>query len=107
MFKIFITNFLSFTSFLGFWVFYRDLYDFIKEADGRVVSSFVKCNKPKKEIYLKLLDEYKLKASECVFIDDLEINIKGANDVGINGIVYKNLDDTLEKLNKFICKEAG
>ena len=84
-----------------------DLYDFIQNADGRIVSSFVKCNKPEKEIYLKLLDKYKLEASECVFIDDLEVNIKGASDVGINGIVYKNLADTLEKLNKFICKEEG
>ena len=82
-----------------------DLYDFIKEAGGMVVSSYVKYNKPEKEIYLKLLDKYKLVASECIFIDDLERNIKGGESVGINGIVFKNLDDTLEKLNTYTYRK--
>ena len=33
---------------------------------------------------------YKLSAHESVFIDDLEINVRAAKDLGIDGIVCRN-----------------
>ena len=56
--------------------------------------------KPSEEIYRYLLDKYKLKAEECLFIDDLEANIEGAKKVGMKGEVFKqNYDEIIKKYN--------
>ncbi len=78
------------------------LCPFIREANGMLISCDVLMVKPEKEIYLALLDKYDLKASECLFIDDLPANIKGAKGVGINGIVHKNLDETYKELERYL-----
>ncbi len=79
-----------------------DLCPFIRNADGMLISYSVLKVKPEKEIYLELLDRYKLNADECLFIDDLPANIKGAESVGIKGIVHKNLDDTYKELERYL-----
>ena len=40
--------------------------------------------KPDREIYDLILNRYHLKPEECLFIDDLEPNVKAAQAVGIN-----------------------
>lgn len=47
-------------------------------------------NKPDPRIYLIACDRLGVKPEECVFIDDSERNVKGAKDVGMQGIVYIN-----------------
>ena len=67
---------------------------------GYVVSCDIHMLKPNEEIYRYLLDKYKLKAEECLFIDDLEANIEGAKKVGIKGEVFKqNYDEIIKKYN--------
>ena len=78
----------------------HDICPFIRNADGMLISYSVLKVKPEKEIYLSLLDRYNLKAEECLFIDDLTANIKGAESVGIKGIVHKNLEDTYKELER-------
>lgn len=51
-----------------------------------------------KEAYLYLLDKIEANPEECIFIDDLEENIKIANEVDITGIIYKNLDQLKDEL---------
>ncbi len=75
-------------------------YDFLKLFDGAVFSYQVKMIKPQKEIYNHLLTTYNLNAHECLFIDDLEANIKGAQNVGIDGIICKDHDHVVEELKK-------
>lgn len=58
-------------------------YDFIREAQGKIVSSHVHLCKPDKKIYELLLDKYDLKASECIFFDDNPANILVAEELGI------------------------
>lgn len=41
--------------------------------------------------FLNLLKEIKAQPNECVFIDDLERNVKIAEKLGIKSILYKNL----------------
>lgn len=62
-------------------------YDFLKEFDGSIFSYQVKHCKPEPEIYKKLLETYDLSPNECLFIDDVMANIKGAQEVGIDGIL--------------------
>ncbi len=75
-----------------------DMCPFIQNAYGMVISYDVLMIKPDKNIYLKLLDKYGLKANECLFIDDLDINVEGAKSVGINAFVFKDLEDGYKKL---------
>jgi putative hydrolase of the HAD superfamily len=72
--------------------------DFLEEFDGHIFSYQVKAIKPEPEIYKALLDTYSLTAEECLFIDDLERNIVGAKNMGIEGIICKDHDFVLQEL---------
>lgn len=52
--------------------------------DGVFVSSDYLMLKPDPEIYKRFLDKYSLKGEECLFIDDREDNVKGAQKAGLN-----------------------
>ena len=65
--------------------------------DGRIVSADWKLLKPQPEIYQTLLREYDLRAEECFFIDDLNINIEGAKRVGLDGAIF---DGDLSRLRR-------
>ena len=82
-----------------------DMCPFIQNGDGMVISYDVLMIKPDKNIYLKLLDKYGLKANECLFIDDLDINVEGAKSVGINAFVFKDLEDGYKKLEEYLKGE--
>ena len=60
--------------------------------DGRIVSADWKLLKPQPELYHVLLREYGLKAEECFFVDDLNINIEAAVLVGMSGTVFRDAD---------------
>lgn len=57
--------------------------------DGIMVSSSVKLVKPDPRIYKLLCTTYDLQPEECVFIDDLPANVKGAESIGMKGIVFE------------------
>lgn len=73
-------------------------YDFLKEFDGAIFSYQHKSVKPESEIYQALLTTYGLNPEECLFIDDLDVNIQAAKDHGIDGIVCKDHTYVLEQL---------
>lgn len=57
--------------------------------------------KPDKRLYHHCLEDLNLKAEETIFIDDREINIRAANEMGINGILFKDYDTLIKDLNKY------
>ena len=63
--------------------------------------------KPHKEAYLHVLEKINAKPEECVFIDDLQKNVDGANDVGIKGILYTNLDQLKKDFADLHISEHG
>lgn len=67
--------------------------------DGLVFSGPLHITKPGREIFAYLLETYGLDPAECIFIDDSEKNILGANAVGIPGYLF---DGNVEKLRKFL-----
>jgi putative hydrolase of the HAD superfamily len=72
--------------------------------DGFFISSCYGLLKPNREIYEAFCNKFSLKPQECFFIDDLEANIKGAKDYGMNGFVFSAPDtDSL----KTALREAG
>jgi epoxide hydrolase-like predicted phosphatase len=62
-------------------------YYFFRYFDGGVISSEVKFSKPDRRIYEILLKNYLLKAEESLFIDDIEINVRSAESLGMKGLV--------------------
>ena len=90
----------------GYSVYYlsnipEDVLALLKERgvldrfDGGVASCEVHVNKPDPRIYQALLDQYGLKASECVFIDDNLANVQAAFTLGFVGIQMKESVGTL------------
>lgn len=67
---------------------YRDKIPVMSLMDGVLISSDYKLLKPEKEIYEALFDKFSLEPSECIFIDDVEENIQGSIDCGMDGIVF-------------------
>jgi len=72
-------------------------YYFFKYFDGGVISSHAKFSKPDSRIYKILIEKYSLIPEECLFIDDLEINVKAAKTAGMIGITtFGSLDISKE-----------
>lgn len=72
--------------------------DFVKEADGAVISYIEKKIKPDDEMYELIIERYHLNPEECVFLDDKSENVAAAEKFGIHGIVFKNREDALMKM---------
>ena len=74
--------------------------EFLQDMDGGILSYQEKITKPEPEIYQLLLNRYGLKAEECVFLDDTEKNILGAEKEGIHGILFRNQEQAIEELRR-------
>lgn len=76
-------------------------YDFFNLFDGGVVSFKENLLKPDRRIYCTLMKRYDLKPYECLFLDDVPANIDGAQNAGMHGIVFTNVDDTLSRIKDY------
>lgn len=80
----------------------KDVYPIFKLLDGMVVSAEEHCIKPSPRIYQILLDRFGLNACDCVFIDDRQPNVDGADAVGMTGILFTGAQDLREKLESVL-----
>ena len=78
----------------------RARFDFLKEFDGIVVSGEEKCIKPQPQIYQILLSRYGLQAPNCIFIDDNLDNIKGAQTLGFDTILFTSPENLRAELRQ-------
>lgn len=60
--------------------------------DGFVASADIKMLKPEPEIFNHLLEKFSLSADECIFIDDMRVNVEGAIRCGLHGHCFENHD---------------
>lgn len=65
------------------WHKVPQLQALLSQFDGLVFSGPLGITKPSREIFQYVLDTYGLTAEESIFIDDSDINIRGALDAGI------------------------
>ncbi|HTW20325.1 MAG TPA: HAD family phosphatase [Mycobacteriales bacterium] len=66
--------------------------------DAVVISGEVQLRKPEPEIYLLTAAEIGLEPAECVFVDDLMPNVRGAAAVGMVGVHHVTPQETLDEL---------
>ncbi|GFP74095.1 HAD family hydrolase [Clostridium fungisolvens] len=76
-------------------------YDFFKLFDGGIVSYEEKLIKPEEAIYRRLIEKYDLTPEESIFIDDVEENVEGAKNLGINTILLKDPNLLKEHLKTY------
>ena len=74
-------------------------YPYSKYIKDLVISAEIKMLKPHYEIFNYLLDKYELNADECVFIDDVTLNVEASEYLGMHGIVFHQ--DAEELRNRF------
>ena len=67
-------------------------YDWIQGFDVRVWSYELKMAKPERAIYEYVLAKLDLPAEETLFLDDRVVNIEAAQDVGMKGIVFSDVE---------------
>jgi len=82
-------------------------YYFFKYFDGGIISSEAKFSKPDSRIYEILLEKYSLIPEECLFIDDLEINVKAAEAGGMKGLVTFGSLEISKELEKALILSSG
>lgn len=74
----------------------RDTWDGM--FDDIVISGEVGLRKPEPEIFLLAARRLDLKPGQCVFVDDLELNVEGAKALGMTAVLHTSYDDTLSAL---------
>lgn len=80
-------------------------FTFLPDMDGYIISAKVKLAKPDPAIFRMLMDRYRMKPEECVFIDDNRDNIQTASELGITSIHFTGYDDLIRELQKIGIEE--
>ncbi|MFX1259292.1 MAG: HAD family hydrolase, partial [Promethearchaeota archaeon] len=79
-------------------------WDFIDYFDEIILSHEVKIIKPNPKIFKHAIKKAKCKPQEIVFIDDGSINVRAAEELGIIGIHYKNIEELIKEFKKLNIK---
>jgi len=86
------------------WEHLAKTYDCWDACAGVLVSCDVGLIKPDPAIYRSLCDTFSLKASECVFVDDMAENIEAAIEFGMQGVQLTDKHAGGEVLNDLISE---
>jgi len=82
-------------------------YYFFKHFDGGLISAEAKFSKPDSRIYKILLKRYSLIPKECLFIDDIEMNVRAAEALGMNGLVTHGSLEISKEIEKALKLSSG
>jgi putative hydrolase of the HAD superfamily len=63
-----------------------------------VDSAFVGCRKPERRIYEIALERLDLPAASCLFVDDVEVNVEAARELGLAAIHFRANDQAIPEL---------
>lgn len=78
---------------------FKDKVEMFRLFDGFIASAKEKMVKPNREIYELLCSRYNLKSGECLFVDDLQANIDGAEHVGLHGHLFRGTAELSDYLS--------
>jgi 2-haloacid dehalogenase len=76
----------------------KNRYEFLNWFAGTVVSGFEGLAKPDRRIYEVLLERFNLNLGTTLFLDDREINVVAAADLGMEAHVYTGPEPILARL---------
>ena len=75
-------------------------FKFLPIADGLFISGYEKITKPDPEIYRLLESRFGIKLEECLFVDDRQVNIDGAEAVGMQAVLFTGYDDIVKRFDE-------
>ena len=75
-------------------------FRFLPIADGFIISGYERMTKPSPEIYKLLESRFGIKLSECLFVDDRQVNIDGAEAVGMQAVLFTGYDEIVKKFEE-------
>ena len=67
---------------------------------GTVISADLHLLKPEAAIYQALFDKFDLTPANCIFVDDLPLNVEAAQNAGMQGIVFYDAQQLRSELQK-------
>ena len=67
-------------------------YSFFSYFDGGLISAEARCSKPDPKIYSLFFKRFCIEPEECLYIDDLEANVRTAESFGAKGIIADGSD---------------
>lgn len=70
--------------------------------DKIYISSEIGKIKPNADFYNYVLSDLSITPSNAIMVDDRYVNIEGANNLGIKGILFKNLSQLIVELNDIV-----
>ena len=73
-------------------------FKFLPLTDGHIISAYEHITKPDEGIYRLLEERFGIDLTECVFVDDRQINIDAANKLGMDAILFEGYDKLIETL---------
>ena len=74
----------------------------IDAFDTITVSAEIGTVKPDARIYQFALEQAGVKAEDAVFVDDMNINLEGCEEVGMTGILFRNPQESLDQLKQLL-----
>ncbi|MEV5746919.1 HAD family phosphatase [Actinoallomurus sp. NPDC052308] len=80
---------------------------FAELFDAVVISSEVRLRKPDPAIFHHALELIGLPAEECAFVDDIEHNVRAAEELGITGVHYVDSSSTVARLEELLGVQLG
>lgn len=76
--------------------------DYYVPREHQYLSYELKCMKPDKEIFYKMLTSENFNPDETLFCDDGEVNLKGAEKVGLHTLLVKNGEHWGKRLEEYL-----
>ena len=92
---VYLTNYNE-----DYWKFIADRWDMSQYFSSGLVSYEIGARKPAPSGFLKLMDIYKAKPEQTLFIDDMEGNLTKAKEVGIKGHLFTGTKELIEFLKE-------
>lgn len=89
------------------WEYIQSHYPMMRHFPRPTLSFEIGMIKPQREIYLAAADNIKTAAAECLFIDDLEDNVRGAKAAGLQAIRFQGVRKLCEVLKKMGLLECA
>ena len=74
--------------------------DWLPRFDHRTFSCDVRCAKPLPEIYQSCLEGLRTAPGQTVFLDDREENVLAAEQLGIEAVLFRNVEEAARELQK-------
>lgn len=78
--------------------FLQSTFNVARHFQELILSYKVGCSKPEASIYQEVLRRSGLEAGQCLFVDDLEPNVRAATQIGMQAIRFTGVDDLKTRL---------